>query len=211
MKTDNQNNEALVMAYPRALKYMALAGILLGVSDIWFAFNNLWLHWPGSAQILLVTTELFIFACFWMIFSSHRSVAQICMWLGMAYIALTQMFMTLLWPGGTMMGCYGVISLLTICAAIWYLYKIDEPYRWSRKAMGIWVIVIQVAFIILWYAKMYYLNYVVDQFEPAIPYAEHSVYYMQNRIWCRKYIVMGNGIAMLLSSIYLYIKIRKHK
>lgn len=204
MKTDYKNDEARWMTFPRALKYTALAGILLGLSDIWFASNHIYLHWPGAYWFVLFATALFLFTCFLMILASQRSVAQVCTWTGMAYIALTHMFMTFRWPGGMTMGCYGVISLIAICAAIGYLRNMKEQCQWSRNAIGIWVIVIQLVFIVLLYVRMYYFNYVVDPFEPAIPYAENSVHYMQINTWLMKYIVMGNGLAMLLPSIYLY-------
>ena len=211
MKTIQENRNVFGIKFSKSLKYTALAGILLGLSYVWFALNRLYIHWPGSAEIVSVLTGAFIAACFWMVLANFREFALMITWVGMAYTAVTLMFMAFRWPGGNSMGCYGVISLITICAAIWYLCKKEVKNLHPRKAIAIWVIVIQLVFIILWYVKMYYLNYVVDQFEPAIPYAEDSVYYQQIRIWTLKYITMGNGIAMLLSSIYLYVKTLKRE
>lgn len=197
------------MTFPRALRYTALAGIILGISDIWFAVNYIWLHWPGSAQILLFATAIFLFMTWVMMFSGQKSVPAILMWLGMGDMVLSLMFMTFFWPGGALISAYGTLCIIPIIGAIWYYFTAPEQYQWSKKALCWWVIVTQVVFIILFWVRYYYFNYVVDQFEPAIPYAEDSVFYVQNRIWSRKYIVMGNGIAMLLSSIYLYYVARK--
>ena len=139
----------------------------------------------------------------------QQSIASFILWLGMGDMVLSHTFMTLLWPGGAYISANGIICILTIIAAIWYFHAIPEQYAWSKNALAWWVIGTQIVFFVLFWIKVYYLNYVVDQFEPAIPYAEDSVFYVQNRIWSRKYIVMGNGIAMLLSSIYLYYVARK--
>ena len=204
MKTDYRNNETLWMTFPRALRYTALAGIILGISYIWFAVNYIWLRWPGGAQILLFATAIFLFMTWVMMFSGQKFVPAILMWLGMGDMVLSLMFTTFFWPGGAFISAYGVLCIIPIIAAIWFYCTAPEQYAWSKKALCWWVILTQVVFIILFWVRYYYFNYVVDQFEPAIPYAENSVYYIQRRIWIRKYFVMGNGLAMLLSSIYLY-------
>ena len=204
MKTDYKKDEALWMTFPRALKYTALAGIVLGISYILFAANYIWLHWPAASWLVLMATAVFLFLTWAMMFTGQKSVPTILMWLGMGDMVLSHTFMTLLWPGGALISAYGVLCVIPIIAAIWYYFTAQEQYQWSKKALCWWVIVTQLVFIILFWIRYYYLNYVIDQFEPAIPYAENSVYYIQNRIWIRKYFVMGNGIAMFLSSIYLY-------
>ncbi len=209
MKALQGNNESIWMTYPRGLKYMALAGIILGASNVWFAINYLWLNWPGSVWLILLATAFFLFQSWMMLFMEQQSIASFILWLGMGDMVLSHTFMTLLWPGGAYISANGIICILTIIAAIWYFHAIPEQYAWSKNALAWWVIGTQIVFFVLFWIKVYYLNYVVDQFEPAIPYAEDSVFYVQNRIWSRKYIVMGNGIAMLLSSIYLYYVARK--
>ena len=204
MKSDYNNNEALWMTFPRALRYTALAGIILGFSDIWFACNYIWLRWPGASWLVLMATAVFLFMTWVMMFSGHKAIPAILMWLGMGDMVLAHTIMTLLWPGGALLSAYGGLCIIPIIAAIWYYHTAPKQYIWSKKALCWWVIVTQVVFIILFGVRYYYFNYAVDQFEPAIPYAENSVYYLQLRIWFRKYIVMGNGLTMLLSSVYLY-------
>lgn len=209
MNALQKNNESLWMTYPRGLRYMALAGIILGISDVWFALNYLWLHWPGSAWLVVLSTAIFLFQTWMMLLTEHKSIASIIMWLGMGDMVLSHTFMTLLWPGGAHISANSIFCIITVIAVIWYFRTIPEQYRWSKNALACWVIGTQLVFFVLFWIKVYYLDYVVDQFEPAIPYAEDSVFYVQNRIWSRKYMVMGNGIAMLLSSIYLYYVARK--
>lgn len=210
MKTDYTNSDTLWMTFPRALKYTALAGIILGISDIWFAVNYIWLHWPGASWLVLMVTAVFLFMTWVMMFSGQKSFPAILMWLGMGDMVLSLMFMTFFWPGGALISAYGGLCVLPIIGAICYYYTVPEQYACSKKALCWWVILTQVVFIILFWVRYYYFNYVVDQFEPAIPYAENSVYYIQRRIWIRKYFVMGNGLAMLLSSIYLYHVAHQH-
>ena len=197
------------MTYPRGLRYMALAGIILGVSDLWFASNYIWLHWQGAAWLVVLATAIFLFQTWMMLLTEHKSLVSAILWLGMGDMVLSHTFMTLLWPGGAYISANSIFCIITIIAAIWYFRTIPEQYRWSKNALAWWVIGTQLVFCVLFWIKVYYLDNVVDQFEPAIPYAEDSVFYVQNRIWSRKYIVMGNGIAMLLSSIYLYYVARK--
>lgn len=193
----------------KEFKYISLAGIVLGLSTICFAVDRLWLHWHGPSWLMLCATAVFVFACFLMILTEPRSWAQIVTWVGMAYTATNLLFVTFRWPGGMSMSLYGAIGIITIGAAIVYLIQMPPQFHGVRKALGFWVIGFQLIFIILWYVRMYYLNYVIDQFEPAIPYAENSLHYMQIRVWKLKYFVMGNGIVMLLPSIYLYFVTRK--
>ena len=196
----------------KEFKFISLAGILLGLSAICFAVDRLWIHWSESLWLVfcaLCATAVFVFACFLMILTEPRSWAQIVTWVGMAYTATNLLFVTFQWPGGMSMSLYGAIGIITIGAAIAYLIQMPPQFHGVRKALGFWVIGFQLVFIILWYVRMYYLNYVIDQFEPAIPYAEYSIHYMQIRAWTRKYFVIGNGLAMLLPSIYLYIVARK--
>ena len=209
MKTDYTNSDALWMTYPRGLKYLALTGIILGVSEMWFAVSYIWLHWPGSAFFLFFATIFFIFLSLMMIFTGNKSVAAILMWLGMGDMALAQLFMTLLWPGGALVCAYGGFCIIAIIAAIWHHHTLPNQYAWSKNVLMWWVIGIQLVFFILFWVKWYYLQYMVDQFEPAIPYADHSVYYLQNRVWSRKYIVFGNGLAQFIFSLPLYIVARK--
>lgn len=209
MKAFQGNNESLWMTYPRGLKYMALAGIILGTSNVWLAINNLWLHWPGANWCVLFAGAIFIFQTWLMMFTGYNSVTSIILWLGMGDMVLSQMFMALFWPGGALISANGFLCIIPIIAAIWLYHTMPEQYAWSKKALCWWVIATQLVFFILFWVKYYYFHYVIDLFEPAIPYAENSVYYIQNRIWIRKYFVMGNGIAMLLSSIYLYYVARK--
>lgn len=204
-----KSSEMIDFGYSRVLRFIALAGIFYGANEILFAINAIWLHWSGIAMLMAISSFIVIFLCFTMIYIGSWSAIQCVIWLGMAIMIMSQTFMTLLLPGGALMCSYGFVSVLTIIAAIWYFHAIPEQYAWSKNALAWWVIGTQLVFFVLFWIKVYYLNYVVDQFEPALPYAEDSVFYVQNHIWCRKYIVMGNGIAMLLSSIYLYYVARK--
>lgn len=210
MKTDNQQIDALWMTYPRGLKWMAIAGIIFGISVILFAVNCLWLHWPGVSWLVILTAAIFIFQTWVMTFSEYKSVFSILLWFGMGDMVLSQMFMALFWPGGALISANGFLCIIPIIAAIWLYHTMPEQYAWSKKALCWWVIATQLVFFILFWVKYYYFHYVIDLFEPAIPYAENSVYYIQNRIWIRKYFVMGNGIAMLLSSVYLYYAARQN-
>ena len=209
--TVGMDSQAVLLTYPKMLRRVALWGMLLGFADIWMAMNKLWIHWPGASWLVIFTTAVFVFYCFLMILVWPRSTVQITMWIGTAWMALTQMFVILRWPGATDMIAYGGVALFTVLAAIGYLTHMPLQYRWSRTALGCWVILTQVAFIALWYAQIYYRNYVLDTLEPPIPYAEMSVPYIEMRTWSIKVITFGNGITMFLTSIYLYIVARKHK
>lgn len=205
-------NDFSWMNYPKTLNYIAIIGIWYGACTFLYAINRLWLYWPGGATIYMYAAMTFAILCICkVILEFRRSFPEIIIWLAMAFMTIAQLFKTLHWPGGSAMMLWGLPALLAIGVAVYYLFHMPEQYQKSRRAFAYWAISTQLTFIVLWYVQIYYLNYVVDQFEPAIPYAENSLHYMQIRVWELKYFVMGNGIAMLLPSIYLYFVTRKQQ
>lgn len=193
--------------FPNGLKAVGLAGTVLGLAGIWK-----FLRWPGAGKLLIFATFIFLFFCFKMISEGKRSVAGIVLWVGMAYITVVSLFLSLFWPGGSLLQCYGIPDLIVAIVAIFYLRTIPQEYKWTRIVLGIWGIAIPILFFVLWWAACYYRNKYIgaDAFEPAIPYADESVIYMQSHM-IRTFIwTLGNGIAMLIFSLPLYIVARKH-
>ncbi len=195
----------LGMGYSKVLRFLAAAGIFYGASEVLYAINVIWLHWPGIAMLVLVGALSVMFLCLIMIIIRSWSAVQSVIWFGMAMMVLTQLFVSLRWVGGMQMELQMlIVTPLVLFVAIGVFYYIPDYYKWSRRALCWWIIGTQVVFIILTCVRWYYLNYVIDQFEPAIPYAENSVHYMRINIWMKKIYVLGNGLTMLFISIYLY-------
>lgn len=207
-----QISEGIVWTnYAKGLKAVAMSGLILGLSDIWLTANRAIIHWPGSTQLLLLTTFVFWFFCFRMIFEGKRSVASTILWIGMAYISIAALFRSLEIVGGMILEFYGVPNLIVIVATIIYLTQLPQEQRWSRSVLGLWSIGVPLVSCLLWYAMYIYQNYIdVDTFEPAIPYADFCVEYMRHRHIRALVLTLGNGIAMFAFSLPLYIVARKH-
>ena len=115
------NSSEVWLSFPRAMRYMSYAGILFGISYIWFALNKLWIHWPGAYWLVILATAIFICMCFVMIISSARSLMKVLMWCGMAYLSVALLFRVSSWPGGVAMLQWGIPNIIAICIAIGYL------------------------------------------------------------------------------------------
>lgn len=207
-----QISEGIVWTnYAKSLKAVAMAGLILGLSDIWLAVNRELIHWPGSTQLLLLTTFVFWFFCFKMIFEGKRSVASTILWIGMAYISIAALFRSLAFTGGMIMEFYGVPNLIIVVAAIIYLTQLPQEQRWSQRVLGLWSIGVPLVSCLLWYAMFIYQNYIdVNTFEPAIPYSDFCVEYIRHRHIRALVLNLGSGIALFLFSLPLYIVARKH-
>ena len=207
-----QISEGIVWTnYAKGLKAVAMSGLILGLSDIWLTANRAIIHWPGASQLLLLTTFVFWFFCFKMIFEGKRSVASTILWIGMAYISIGALFRSLDFPGGMIMEFYGVPNLIVIVATIIYLTLLPQEQRWSRSVLGLWSIGVPLVSCLLWYAMFIYQNYIdVDTFEPAIPYSDWCIDYIEHRRIRALVLTLGNGIAMFAFSLPLYIVARKH-
>ena len=197
--------------YAKGLKAVAMSGLILGLSDIWLTANRALIHWPGASQLLLIVTFVFWFFCFKMIFEGKRSAACTILWIGMAYISIAELFRSLAFVGGMIMEFYGVPNLIIIVATIVYLTQLPQEQRWSQGVLGLWSISVPLVSCLLWYAMYIYQNYIdVDTFEPAIPYADFCVEYIRHRRIRALVLTLGNGIALFLFSLPLYIVARKH-
>lgn len=197
--------------YAKGLKAVAMSGLIMGLSDIWLVVNRAYLHFPGAEPLVLVATFVFWFFCFRMIFEGKRSATSTILWVGMAYISIAALFRTLNWPGGMILEFYGVPNLLIVVATIVYLTQLPQELRWSRSVLGLWSIGVPLVSCLLWYAMFIYQNYIdVDTFEPAIPYSDYCIEYIQHRRIRALVLTLGNGIALLGFSLPLYIVARKH-
>ena len=205
------NSSEVWLSFPRAMRYMSYAGILFGISYIWFALNKLWIHWPGAYWLVILATAIFICMCFVMIISSARSLMKVLMWCGMAYLSVALLFRVSSWPGGVAMLQWGIPNIIAICIAIGYLTHMPKAYQYIRKPLAWWVIGSQVVAAILWFIAYYHFDFVVEQFEPAIPYSDDCVLYQQAKIWRTKVITAGFGGTMLLLSCILCRATRKNQ
>lgn len=143
--------------------------------------------------------------------ASTMSFVQVIMWVVFMYTMVAQLFIVLNWPGGTAMLAYGIPNTIVICAAIAYLANMPKEYQWAQKALGWWIIGTQLVIAVLWFVVQYYRIYCVDNFEPAIPYAEIiNIISSQANRWERNVRCLSLGLAMLPLSIWLYIIARKH-
>ena len=197
--------------YPKGLKGVGMTGLLLGLANIWLVLNRLYLYWPGSAYLLLIATFAFLFFCFKMVSEGKRTWAGMVLWIGMAYISFAGLFRALSWPGGTIMGFWGVPNLIIIIAAIVYISQLPAEQRWSSKVLSCWAIAIPLIAAVLWYVMQFYGDIFMskDDFVPAIPYAEDCLEYMRIRTIKFRVLVFGNGLAQFIFSLPLYIVARK--
>ena len=199
--------EHLEIDFARGLKALAGASLFLGFSFLYYVINIEWIHWPGIILFIFVAIFTFLFNSMRMFSFSKRSIVGALVWLGMAYLSVVLMFRICSWPGGTILGFYGVPNLIIIVAAIIYLRKLPQEQSWARKAIGWWSIGIPLASCLLWYAMYVYQ---MDSFEPAIPYSDYCVEYYELRLMKRRILTLGSGIAYMAFSIPLYIVARKH-
>lgn len=189
-----------------------MSGIVLGLIFLFYCLNLKYLHWPYVSFIVLITIVFFLFFCFSMNFEGKRSIAKSILWIGLTYLYVVVLFRILHWPGGTTMGYYGIPNIIVIIAAVVYLFQIPQELKWSRKVIGLWSIGLALAGIVLWFITFYFQEIfgVEDPFEPAIPYAYECVNYAHVRATQNDIIRLGNGIALLIFSLPLYIVARKH-
>ena len=197
--------------YPKALRSLGKAGLLMSLANIWLVLNKLYLHWPGSAYLVMITTFAFLFFCFKMVSEGKRTWAGMVLWIGMAYISFAGMFRAFSWPGGTIMGFWGVPNLLIIIAAIVYIAQLPAEQRWSGKVLGCWAIAIPLIAAVLWYVMLFYDDFFMpkDDFVPAIPYADDCLEYMRVRAIKYRVLVLGNALAQFIFSLPLYLVARK--
>lgn len=198
--------------YAKSLKAVGMSGLLLGLSDIWFVVNMAFVHLPAGSFIVLFATFIFVFYCFRMIYEGKRSMANMVMWVGIAYIGIAALFRTLDWPGGMILEMYGVANLITIITAIVYLIQLPQEQKWARLILGTWTVLIPLISCTLWYVMFFYQNYVwnANAFEPAIPYANHCVEYVRHRMIRTRVMTLGSGVTLFACSLPLYIVARKH-
>lgn len=204
------NKELVWMTFPKALRLLSVAGMLVAFANIWLVVNLAWIHWPAAYILILGSLIFLAFMSIMMNTASTMSVVQVIMWIGFMYTLIGQLFILLHWPGGTAMLAYGIPNIIVICAAIAYLIHLPKEYQWARKTLGWWIIGTQVVIALLWYIVQWYGLYSVDQFEPAIPYAESSIISMQQWRWDRTARCLGLGVTLLGFSLPLYIVARKH-
>lgn len=192
-----------IMTYPQALRYLAVAGIVLGIGNFWYV-----MHWPGSATIILASSFSVAFLCLLMLRVAALSIGSIVMWVGLAVIQIGYLFQTLHWPGGHTLALHGVYHYMTIVCAVGYLFYLPQEYLWSRRAMACWTIIPQFVLLGIYYGRSYVVNAYYPDFEPAIPYAEMNVYYLAGREAEDK-LALIYGVVILACSIYLYIVARR--
>lgn len=205
------NKELVWMTYPKALRLLATAGILVAAAHIWLVVNLQWIHWPAASLLILGSLIFLAFMSIMMNTASTMSVVQVIMWVVFMYTIVGQLFILLHWPGGNRMLAFGIPNAVVISAAIVYLSNMPKEYHWSRKALGWWIIGTQMAIALSWFIVLYYRNYCVDQFEPSIPYASWgSVLDMQINRWERTVRSLIFGFTLLPLSIWLHIVARKY-
>ena len=198
--------------FARGLKSLAGAGLFYGLTFLWGFVNSEWLYWPGVSFLIFIAGFTSLFCSVRMLFTGKRTISGDIIWIGITYLAMTGVFRILSWPGGTIMGFYGVPNLIIIVAAIIYLKQMPQELSWSRKALGAWSIGIPLVTCTLWYAMHVYQIYYssLDSFEPAIPYSDYCVEYYQLAMMKSRILKLGSGIAFFAFSLPLYIVARKH-
>ena len=198
--------------FARGLKEFAGTGIFYGLTFLWSSINSEWLHWPGVSLLIFIAGFSILFSCIRVLSAGKRTVSGVIIWVGVTYLAVMVMFRVLNWPGGTIMGFYGLPNLITVVAAIIYLRQMPQELSWSRKALGAWSIGLPLVMCALWYAmyvyQMYYTS--LDSFEPAIPYSYNCVEYYQLAMMKSRILKLGSGVAYFAFSLPLYIVARKH-
>lgn len=192
-----------IMTFPQALRYIALAGIVLGIGNFWYV-----MHWPGSATLILVGSFSVTFLCLLMLRVASLSIGSIVMWVGLAVIQVGYLFQTLHWPGGYTLAMHGMYHYLTILCAIGYLFYLPQEYLWSRRALACWTIIPQLVLLGIYYGRSYVVNAYYPDFEPVIPYADWNVYYQAGRVAEGK-LALIYGLVILACSVYLYIVARR--
>ena len=198
--------------FPNGLKAVGLTGIIYGLANIWLMLNITYLHLAGCTIIVFIAMTVFMFSCFKMISEGKRSVAGKVLWIGMAYTSITNFFLSVHLLGGYLLQCHGIPDLIVATAALFYVRSIPQEHQWARKTLGLWGIAIPLVYFVLWWAIYFYRNVYmnVDAFEPAIPYAYDCVMGNQSRIIKSCVWTLGNGLAMFVFSLPLYIIARKH-
>lgn len=208
----SMNSRLGYLTYPRALRAIAIAGMITGVSEIYFFLVMTYLHWPFAYPFVLFATLALIFLCMIMMNQGMHSTGSLTMWLAIAIANTSNLFQTMHFPGGGYMSFYGSVHIIAILCAIGFLAYLPQEYKWAKKVLAYWTILPQLALLVAYYGRIYVRHYVRDTayppFEPAIPYADNNIYRYAGTIAESK-LVLICGLVILACSIYLYIVARR--
>ena len=196
--------------YARALRSASVASLLLGLTFIWKVVNREFQLYMPASIFVLIALFTFLFFSLRMLNVGPQTWASRLTWIGMALLASAETFKTDSFPGCSVLMLFGGTSVIGVIAAILYLRKLPQEQQWAKNALGWWVIALQVIGLALWLVTLFYGNQVSDGFPPAIPYSDYCVEYMRNYELKIRVYTLGNGIALLIFSLPLYIVARKH-
>lgn len=199
----SMNRSFSFVTYSRALRNIAVAGILLGVGCFWR-----FMHYPGAAWILLMATAALFFMCLVMMTFGMHSTGSLLMWLSIAVVLLGNLFQVLHWPGRLYLGFWGIPHILAIIFAIGYIVYLPQEYKWAKKAMTFWTILPQLALLGIYYGRIYVQHAYYPNFTPALSYSSDNIYRQLGDADESK-LVLFYGLLILACSLYLYIVARR--
>lgn len=202
----SMNSNVSGITYPKGIRWVAFSGIMFGVAACWYYLNHMWLHFPGPSMVFFAAAVALWWLCFLMMTIGVRSIASNTMWIGIALTVCSVLFMCFHWPGGTAMGLYGFTYLYVILLAIGYLKHLPQEYLWVKHPLGWWLIAPQVCWIIIYWVRWFKQREIFAgyDFEPAIPYADHTAMSEMFSFFDTQ-LILAYGLSVLPFSIWLYV------
>lgn len=201
------NSKLSWLTYPKWIRYIALAGILFGVSCCYWYVNLTWLHLPGASTIFLAGGFTLCWLCIIMAFNaSVRSIVSMAMWIGMAVTLIAVIFMCLHFPGGSAIGFWGIPNLFVVLLAIGFVTHMPQEYYWAKRPLGWWVIAPQLSWLVIYWVRLFVHQriYAEYDFQPAIEYAYDTAMSEMGHAFDIK-LILAYGLSILPFSIWLYV------